>query len=133
MKRTGINTSGNNNELILHIYHGTSDSSFDLYEDDGDTFQYQQGSSSKRKIIFDAAKSTLHLTSSEGKYKSTWKTITVCLHGFDPLTSTEATDFSYFTPIQKYDPINDPEWIGSEKIQTMTIPFTHDEIILSLT
>ncbi|MEJ0030394.1 MAG: DUF5110 domain-containing protein [Bacteroidota bacterium] len=118
---------------MLHVYNGSTGSSFELYEDDGETFQYQEGSSSKRTLSFNPSTSTLKVKAGEGSYKANWKSITVCLHGFDPLKNAETIDFSYFTPIQKYDPINDPEWIGSEKIQTIKIPFTHDEINLSLT
>jgi alpha-glucosidase len=130
MKRAGINTRQHSGEMVLHVYYGTSQTSFDLYEDDGETFQYQQGSSSKRTLTFDG--STLRLTASKGSYEAAWKSITVCLHGFDPLEQAEAIDFSYFTPIQKYDPITDPEWIGSEKVQVMKIPFTKDEIVVAL-
>ncbi|MEI9921767.1 MAG: glycoside hydrolase family 31 protein [Bacteroidota bacterium] len=133
MKRAGINTKQKTEELVIHVYKGSSGSTFDLYEDDGETFDYQKGNSSKRTITFDASNSTLKLTATAGNYKANWKSLTVCLHGFDTVNNAEATDFSYFTPIQKYDPINDPEWIGSERIQTMKVSFTHDEIILSLT
>lgn len=123
-KRAGINTTEKKDELVLHVYKGTAITSFDLYEDDGETFDYQNGKSSKRQVVYDSTKGTIQLTACEGGYKPTWKTITIYLHGFPDLHNTKTTEFSYFTPIVKYDPINDPEWIGSETVQVATFPFT---------
>jgi alpha-glucosidase len=131
MKRAGFNTKQNTDELVLHVYNG-GDSVFDLYEDDGETFEYQKGNYSHRKIIFESSKSRIELSQSEGSYKPNWKTIVVYFHGFAKLRDATAVDFSYFTPIEKYDPINDPEWIGSEKVQVMSIPFTAGNFELRL-
>jgi alpha-glucosidase len=130
MKRAGFNTKQNTDELVLHIYNGSGTSFFDLYDDDGETFDYQKGQSSRRSLIFEENKLTL--TKAEGDYKPKWKNIVVYFHGFAKLRDAKAVDFSYFTPIAKYDPINDPEWIGSETVQVMSIPFTADNFELSI-
>ncbi len=132
MNKAGINTKQHGDELILHVYQGASGSTFDLYEDDGETYSYQQGSFSKRQIIFDPLNSTIQLTACEGSYKPGWKTIVVYFHGFAKLSGTKAVDFSYFTPIVKYDPINDPEWMGSETAQVTSVPFTADNLVLKI-
>lgn len=128
-KRAGFNTKQNTDELVLHVYNGGS-SSFDLYEDDGETFDYQKGKFSRRTLTFQH--DTLRLTKQQGDYRSTYRSITVYCHGFEKLERANAVEFSFFTPIQKYDPINDPEWIGSENVQMMTLPFSVDEILISL-
>ena len=132
MKRAGINTRARQDELVLHVYNGAAVTTFDLYEDDGETFQYQQGNSSLRTVIFDPTKSTVRLTATEGNYKPQWKTVSVYFHGFDKIKSAKTEEFSYFTPIVKYDPINDPEWIGQETVQVITAPFTTDDFELSI-
>lgn len=132
MKQAGFNTKQNTGELVLHVYNGSAGSSFGLYEDDGETFEYQKGNYSRRDIIFDPLKSTIQLTKSEGSHKSVYNTIVVYFHGFAKLKDAKAVEFSYFTPIQKYDPINDPEWIGSEQVQVMSIPFTADNFELRI-
>jgi alpha-glucosidase len=131
MKRAGANTKQNTDELVLHVYNG-SGSTFEFYEDDGETFQYQQGFYSKRIIEFNPSDSTIKLTACEGSYKPTWKTIVVYFHGFAKLSGAMAVEFSYFTPIVKYDPINDPEWIGSETVQMMSVPFSADDFVLRI-
>jgi alpha-glucosidase len=128
MKKPGINTKEHTDTLILHVYNGSSASSFDYYEDDGETFDYQKGNYSRRKISFDPTKQSVHLSACEGSYQPVWKTIVVYFHGFAKLRDATTVDFSYFTPIQKYDPIADPEWIGSENVQTISIPFTIAQI-----
>jgi len=131
-KQVGRNVADANDTLVLHVYRGATPSEFNLYSDDGETFRYQQGESSIRKIIFDPAKSQLTLTRSEGNYKSPWKTIVVTLHGFDLLSNSALKEFSYFTPIEKYDPINDPEWMGSETVQMITLPYTDEQLEVRL-
>lgn len=133
MKKAGINTRQKTDELVLHVYNGTGKTTFDFYEDDGETFQYQQGNYSKRSIIFDPSNSTITLTPSEGSYKPTWKTIVVYFHGFAKLSGTTDVDYSYFTPIVKFDPIVDPEWIGSESVQTMSVPFNPGNQVIQFT
>lgn len=131
-KKVGRNTDDHGDELILHVYNGNSKTEFDLYEDDGETFEYQSGKSSRRKIIFDPAKSTVSLTKAEGDFQPKWNTISVYAHGFTKAAG-EQRDFSYFTPIEKYDPINDPEWMGTEIVHYLSVPYTDKWLEISLT
>ncbi len=140
MKRAGKNTTEGKDVLILHIYHGSNNSSFSLYEDDGETFNYQNGESSKRTLSFNSLNSTISLTKSEGSFTPSWKTISLVFHGFGTIGhvncgqkryEVESKEQSYFTPIEKYDPINDPEWMGSEKVQVTGMPFSSDELLIT--
>lgn len=126
MKDAGRNVHDRQDNLVLHAYHGNDGSEFELYEDDGETFDYQKGSSSKRKLIFNQKKITI--TRQQGTFKPSWKSITVILHGFPHISIAEKKEFSFFTPIQKYDPINDPEWMGSETVQVIELPYGDHEI-----
>jgi alpha-glucosidase len=140
MKRAGKNTSEGNEELILHVYKGSQETTFDLYEDDGDTFRYQQGESAKRKITFNPSASTITLSKTEGTYSPLWKSIKIVFHGFDRIANirsgdhnfgVESRDQSYFVPIEKYDPINDPEWMGSEWVQVASMGYSVNEIVIA--
>ncbi|HZY82072.1 MAG TPA: glycoside hydrolase family 31 protein [Cyclobacteriaceae bacterium] len=131
MKTSGKNTKEYLDELVLHVYQGGG-SEFTLYEDDGETFEYQKGQSSQRKLMFNSG--VLTLTECVGNYKPSWKTIRIFLHGFAKVNGfTEDNTFSFFTPIEKYDPINDPEWMGSEPVQWMTIPYSDEQIVVPCT
>ena len=68
--------------LYLHIWKGDNSSSFVYYEDDGETYQYEQGQFYKRNINYDAAGSKLSFSATEGNYSSKFKQVKVILHGF---------------------------------------------------
>jgi alpha-glucosidase len=139
MKEAGTNTADRNERLIIHIYNGSVPSSFLLYEDDGDTFEYQDGSCSTRLISFDPANWSIKLTAVEGAFNAKWKTLGIVFHAFklsDTLNVNNRKvnvgmhEHSFFKPLEKYDPINDPDSMGSEKVSFIEIPFTRDAITI---
>lgn len=67
--------------LTLHIYKGP-DNSFDYYEDDGETYQYENGVYYQRRIRLDAAAGTITLDAPTGSAKSKFHHIRLALHGF---------------------------------------------------
>jgi alpha-glucosidase len=68
--------------LYLHVWKGESGSSFIYYEDDGETYQYEQNNFYKRTITYDPASNSLALSSKEGGYNSKFTRLQVILHGF---------------------------------------------------
>ncbi|WP_345953338.1 glycoside hydrolase family 31 protein [Mucilaginibacter sp. PAMB04168] len=69
--------------LRIHVYQGDKPTSFVYYEDDGDTYNYENGSHHKRIINFDPAAKTITLSAVEGGYTSKFQQVQVVLHGFD--------------------------------------------------
>lgn len=129
MKKVGKNTQAETTDLFLHCYQGES-GAFTFYEDDGESFDYQKGVHAQRAIQFNGHQLTLGTT--EGTYASPYKNLTVVLHGFPKVSQVQwkgqsyavsESEFSFFTPLEKYDPINDPEWMGAETIQRCTLPY----------
>ena len=72
-----------NGVLEVHVWNSTEATSFLYYEDDGDTYNYEQGTYHKRLIIFDPTKKVIILDVAEGSYTSQYNKIQVVLHGFD--------------------------------------------------
>ncbi|UQD51381.1 alpha-glucosidase [Bacillus methanolicus] len=70
-------------KLTLHLYYGKStSSSFKLYEDDGSTFEYEQGNYLRKTFHVKCTKDEISLTiSDEGSYKPEWKEIELIVHG----------------------------------------------------
>lgn len=70
-------------KLTLHLYYGKStSSSFKLYEDDGSTFEYEQGNYLRKIFHVKCTKDEISLTiSDEGSYKPEWKEIELIVHG----------------------------------------------------
>jgi alpha-glucosidase len=69
--------------LELHIWNGNSPSGFTYYEDDGTSYNYQNGAYYKRTIGFDPGKRTIILEAVEGTYQSKYFKIKPILHGFE--------------------------------------------------
>jgi alpha-glucosidase len=70
-------------KLILHLYYGeNTSSSFKLYEDDGTTFEYEQGNYLQKSFNVKCEKDQISLTiSEEGSYQPDWKEIELVVHG----------------------------------------------------
>jgi alpha-glucosidase len=69
--------------LQLHVYFGKGKNSFTYYEDDGLTYEYENGAYYKRLIAFDSKAKEIVLEQPEGTFKTKFSTINVVLHGFE--------------------------------------------------
>ncbi len=127
-------------ELILHIYAGTEDTSFEYYEDDGATFAFEQGDFSLRVIQYNGTSSSITIEEQAGAFRSTNKTIKLVLHGTSPIQQVKVNSKSvachhtkniFFLPLEKYDPITDPDTMGNEEVQEATFPYTSETIEIS--
>ena len=139
MQPAAANTSIKQQELILHIYCGKDSSDFLLYMDDGETFDYQNGKSATRTIQMNGAQNKVIVSKSEGDFKSSYKKIKIILHG----TNTDSVSVngknleisyhlhSFFAPLEKYDPINEPDSMGEEKVRITTIDYTDANLEIS--
>jgi alpha-glucosidase len=125
MQKPAQHTKEKQEELILHIYNGAENTQFDFYEDDGATFDFENGSYSIRSLRFDPAGRKIVIGQLEGGYKSTLSRVRLILHGFEKATtlsnggrlqSSTAINHSFFLPLEKYDPINDPDSMGEEEV-----------------
>jgi alpha-glucosidase len=139
MKKAGKNTREETEDLILHIYQGKKPSSFVFYEDDGETFGYQKGAFARRVISYHGDENRLSLLATEGSFKTQYKNLIIAFHGSPVMnvvingTSSpiESKEFSFFTPLEKYDPINDPEWMGTEGVQLVKGNYQASEITIT--
>lgn len=73
--------------LYLHVYKGSKPTHFLYYEDDGTTYDYEQGKFYKRNIVYDALSNKLMLERKEGSYASKFTSVKIILHGFTKNTS----------------------------------------------
>ncbi|MGE0772185.1 MAG: glycoside hydrolase family 31 protein [Cyclobacteriaceae bacterium] len=140
MEAANANTSVKPDTLRLHVYQG-GEASFELYQDDGVTFEYEDGQACLRTISFSAAQKTIRLSGGHGKFQSNYASVQLVLHGFERINrvvingeahQSRETNFSYFTPLEKYDPINDPESMGEEFVQTASFPYSNEELEIVL-
>ncbi|MBN8575752.1 MAG: glycoside hydrolase family 31 protein [Cytophagales bacterium] len=123
-------------ELALHIYCGNESTEFLLYSDDGETFQYQQGACATRLIQNHGSQNLVVVGKSEGAYTTTYTTLKIVLHGSNASQATingksfslNQSRHSFFSPLEKYDPINEPDSMGEESVRWTEIDYTPDRL-----
>ena len=71
--------------LYLHVYYGNEPSEFVYYEDDGITYNYENGNSLARTLRFDPAGHQIVIDAPEGSYTSRFSKIALVMHGFNDL------------------------------------------------
>ena len=78
--------------LYLHVWKGETGSEYVYYEDDGETYQYEQNGFYKRKISYNPETNAVSLSAVEGSYKSKFSKIQIVLHGFGKQHSFRVQD-----------------------------------------
>jgi alpha-glucosidase len=140
MQEAVENTKIKTGVLNLHIYKGKPDTTFNLYSDDGETYQFQHGEFALRSIQYQPASNKIILGPQQGKYKPHTKIIKFILHGFD-IESVQVSGkkhalkkevLEFFLPLEKFDPLYDPDTMGSEEVLSFEIPYTSNEVVVSI-
>lgn len=72
--------------LMVHLYHAESsnDVEWTFYEDDGETYQYQDGAFYLRKMVYKPAINEVEFRAPSGDFESKFKFIQLVFHGFQP-------------------------------------------------
>lgn len=106
--------------LLIHIYYGNLTNHFDLYEDDGVSFDYQEGIFVKRRLNFDPGLHTLTIGAAEGSGVSRYRQLKLILHGFPPEIRTirvngkklnlEVENCSMLDPLEELSAVYTPEY-----------------------
>jgi alpha-glucosidase len=74
--------------LFLHVYFGKESSVYNYYEDDGLTYDYEKGAFLESKMSFVSGEKKIIIEPLVAeKYNSKFKTISLVLHGFEPVAS----------------------------------------------
>jgi alpha-glucosidase len=133
-------TGETNDQLIVHVYAGLTDSSFDFYEDDGASFDYQKNQFALRKITYSPFDKKIVFQNTTGQYKTKYTKLKLVLHGFDSTLTTISVNGekkplsqeinSFFAGLEKYDPIKDPEPAPTESVLMTEFAYHANEIVL---
>lgn len=120
MQSTVQNTAQEGDGILrLHIYSGSEPNKYLYYEDDGTTYQYQDGHFLKREFAFDPMAKKITIGKAEGNYTSKFNKIEIVLHGFDAMNSVEVGRKA--VSLQK----------GEGNTQTLTLDANNGETVLS--
>ncbi len=69
--------------LDIHIYNGNIKNEFVLYEDDGNSYDFEKGKYYLRTIAFNPGEKSINLKKITGVFLPTYKAIKLILHGFN--------------------------------------------------
>ena len=115
--------------LTVHIYKGNRNNSFVYYEDDGESYNYENGSYYKRTITYNAAQKQITFAKAEGSITSKFKHVRIQLHGFDntavklnnKAVKTTTGFVSFLNPISSFDPQGTTNSSEGHNVQTLML------------
>lgn len=115
--------------LTVHIYQGDINNSFVYYEDDGESYNYENGAFYRRTITYNATQKTVTFNKAEGSLNSKFNYIKLVMHGFANSTvklngkqANLADDFSaLLNPLSKFDPQGSENAAEGEKVKSIII------------
>jgi alpha-glucosidase len=138
MEPAKSNTGEISEILILHVYKNVSNSAFVYYQDDGVTFDHQQGRYARRLIEYKPLLNRVTIHDTEGDFHSPVKKLKLVFHGFEQsIASVYVNNHEhqvahsvnqFFSGLEKYDPIKDPEPAPQEDVTTVTLDYQRREI-----
>ena len=126
--------------LQLHLY-AESNGEFLYFEDDGNTYGYQNGDSYQRTIRYNHEEGTIELAAVNGNWESKFKEIKFFLHGFDGIGFAELADLKlsmeeeevvFLPAISNFDPLGKEIEKKSVTVVTFSIPNSIEAIKVSL-
>jgi alpha-glucosidase len=89
--------------MQIHIWNGPESNSFLYYEDDGKSYDHEQGAYHKRLIIYDHLKRSIILSDAEGSYTSKFTQVKVVLHGFEHVATLEPVAYTNDEIVIRYN------------------------------
>ena len=114
-EKAGNTTNDFGDTLEIHLYKGDGYNDFTLYEDDGISFDHEEGIFAKRKIAYSPEKNEFIIQQQEGTFTSPYQKVTIYFHGFHGLTNiklngspqlTTWKEYRFVNQISNYDPVN---------------------------
>jgi alpha-glucosidase len=105
--------------LDLHIYKGEKPNTLVYYEDDGETYQFENGQFFRRTITFDPVRRVISFSKPEGSFDSKFTSIRLIFHSFDGLMTIRSGIIEYSLKIKS---VNE---------RTVEIPASSGEAVFS--
>lgn len=131
-------------KLDLHVYNGVEDNAYHYYEDDGESFDYEQAAFYAREITFSPKQQSLTLGEKEGNFTSRYKSLKLYFHGFDAASlqhlklngkdvKVASEEVQFIEPISNFDPFEDPKKVKLAIKEVPYIEFQHDDKTIQIT
>jgi len=123
--------------LEIHIYKGRKENSFTYYEDDGESYDYENKRFYKRMIAYSGSSNEVILSEVEGNFETIFSKIRIYFHGFDveelKHLETSHEHYRFINPLSNFDPGSRAgtvdHWISD--LQYVEVENGSDEITIS--
>lgn len=140
MQKVISHTGEKTDTLELHLYAsgGRATDSFTFYEDDGESYDHEKGIYSQRLIERGPRK--LSISEADGTYASPFTMLKLILHGYETLSGilvnsrkakVQQEVMHFMAPLEKFDPIADPEPVPEETVQVAETSFGNGKVDIS--
>lgn len=137
-------TADSNDGLLrVHVYKGSSGSTFIHYEDDGISHEHQLGNFLEREFSYDIKSNQVKIGASIGNYKTDYRSIRIYFHGFDfdevlvdqNSVSIEIEDYAFLAKLTEFDPLpeHDHPYLEIKNLPFLELEFNSKETIIQLT
>ena len=119
--------------LVVNVYEGEIPNKYVYYEDDGESFAYENGAYYKRAISYDPVKKAITFDKVEGSAASKFNNIKLVLHGFGASVKGKWNDdvASYLTPISKFDPQGNANAVEGERVKTIIVKNSSEQFTIN--
>ena len=119
--------------LILHLYRGSTRSTYAHYEDAGEGLDYLDGEFFSREIQYQPENGSLKIEQAKGQQSSQYAKIRLFFHGFESLNpqingtkqDLKSTDFAFLDKLTEFDPLPDQVHPYFQIKQLPYIEFAH--------
>jgi len=127
--------------LVVHLYDGRVDNKFIYYEDDGASYEYENGAFYKRTIIFKGNAGQLIFEKREGVLPSKFHYIKLVLHSFHGLAGVQVNgklikvndEFnSFISPVSRFDPQGTSNPVEGSSVKTLIFKNDNEKISIAL-
>ena len=119
--------------LNLHLYRGSTGSTYIHYEDAGEGLDYLEGEFFSREIQYQPENGSLKMKQAKGQQSSQYAKIRLFFHGFESLNpllngtkqDLKSTDFAFLDKLTEFDPLPDQVHPYFQIKQLPYIEFAH--------
>lgn len=141
-EQAGSNTKHKHEVLEIHVYKGESETSFTRYEDDGESFAYEQGNYCIQQFIHNGQQQQLTIEKAKGQRSSQYKKYVAYFHGFGAIKNVlvnnidkqvQHKNYRFLQPLRSFDPVGSVnEGYKISDLPYIEIPASDEDIKIQL-
>jgi alpha-glucosidase len=121
--------------LTLHLYKGSTNTTFDFYWDEGDGYAYKEGVFHRRLIAQFPSTRTIVIDRATGSMVLPWQKLRLLLHGYSDASQLSINNLSYtleeyqfrfLEPLPNFDPFGNDTSALSCHVKVLELAYTFD-------